>query len=103
MHFSFVCVNVFAHMPITSSAKKALRSSQQKRVFNMRRKESMNKAVRDIKKLVVAKKVDEAKKLVPLAYKAIDKAAKMNTLTKNGAARKKSRLVAMVKKAGASK
>lgn len=86
-------------MPITSSAKKALRGSQQKRVFNVRRKETMNKAVRDIKKLVAAKKVDEAKKLIPVAYKAIDKAAKMNTLTKNTASRKKSRLVAFVKRA----
>lgn len=98
LRFCFVCVNVFAHMPITSSAKKALRASQKKRVFNVRRKETMNKAVRDIKKLVAAKKGDEAKKLVPLAYKAIDKAAKMNTLTKNAAARKKSRLSALVKK-----
>ena len=87
-------------MPITSSAKKALKSSQQKRVFNVRRKENMNKAVRDIKKLVSTKNLDEAKKLIPSAYKAIDKAAKMNTITKNAAARKKSRISAFVKKAG---
>ncbi len=85
-------------MPITSSAKKALRASQKKRVFNYRRKETMNKAVRDIKKLVSAKKVEEAKKLVPTAYKAIDKAAKMNTISKNTASRKKSRIVALVKR-----
>ena len=86
-------------MPITSSAKKALRSSQQKRVFNTRRKEVVNKTVRDIKKLVATNKVDEAKKLISAAYKAIDKAAKMNTLSKNTASRRKSRLVAFVKKA----
>jgi len=59
----------------------------------------MNKAVRDIKKLVVAKKTDEAKKLISNAYQAIDKAAKMNTISKNTASRKKSRIVALVKRA----
>ena len=85
-------------MPITSSAKKALRASTKKKVFNHRRKETMNKAVRDIKKLVVAKNTEEAKKLISTAQKAIDKAAKMNTISKNTASRKKSRLVALVKR-----
>lgn len=99
LRFVFLCVNVFAHMPITSSAKKALRASKQKRVFNTRRKEAANKVVRDIKKLVVAKNTAEAKKLIGAAYKAIDKAAKMHTISKNTASRKKSRLVALVKRA----
>jgi small subunit ribosomal protein S20 len=86
-------------MPITSSAKKALRASTKKKVFNHRRKETMNKAVRDIKKLVSAKNTEEAKKLISTAQKAIDKAAKMNTISKNTASRKKSRLVALVKRA----
>ena len=85
-------------MPITSSAKKALRASQKKRVFNVRRKETMNKTVRDIKKLVSAKNTAEAKKLIPAAYQAIDKAAKMNTISKNTASRKKSRITALVKR-----
>lgn len=86
-------------MPITSSAKKALRAGTKKKVFNHRRKEAMNKVVRDIKKLVVAKNTEEAKKLISGAQKAIDKAAKMNTISKNTASRKKSRLVALIKRA----
>jgi len=85
-------------MPITKSAKKAIRNSDKKRVFNLRRKKGMESVVKDIKKLLKEKKVDEAKKLVPQAYKAIDKAAKANTIKKGTADRRKSRLMAMVKK-----
>lgn len=86
-------------MPITKSAKKALRSSDRKRVFNLRRKKGIEHVLREIKKLVKEKKVDEAKKLLPKAYKAIDKASKHNTIGKGNASRKKSRLAAFLKKA----
>lgn len=86
-------------MPITKSAKKALRSGEKKRVFNLRRKKGIEHVIREIKKLVKEKKVEEAKKLLPKAYKAIDKASKHNTINKGNAARKKSRLVAFLKKA----
>ncbi len=85
-------------MPITKSAKKALRNSDRKRVFNLRRKKNIEHVVRDIKKLVKEKKADEAMKLLPKAYKALDKAAKENTISKNTAARRKSRLAASIKK-----
>ena len=80
-------------MPITSSAKKALRSSKRKRVFNLRRKDEMQKVVKEYKKLISTKKVDEAKKLIPKLQKAIDKAAKRGIIKKNTAARKKSRFM----------
>jgi small subunit ribosomal protein S20 len=85
-------------MPITSSAKKALRSSKRKRIFNLRRKNKVDSVTKEIKKLVGAKNVAEAKKALSSAYKAIDKAAKRGIIKKNTAARKKSRLSAMVKK-----
>jgi len=85
-------------MPITSSAKKALRSSKRKRVVNLANKEKMNKVVKTVKKLVVAKSKDEAKKELSLAYKAIDKAAKKGVIKKNTASRKKSRLAKAIKK-----
>jgi small subunit ribosomal protein S20 len=88
-------------MPITRSAKKALRQSDRKGVFNARRKNKMDDAVKKIKKLVSAKKVDEAKTLLASAYKAIDKATKGKTIKKNNASRTKSRLAQMLKKAGA--
>lgn len=83
-------------MAITSSAKKALRSSQRKRVFNVRRKAAIERVVKNIKKLVAEKKIEEAKKLLPLAYKAYDKAAKEHTIRRGAADRKKSRLARFI-------
>lgn len=83
-------------MPITSSAKKALRSSKRKRVFNLRRKNEAQSVIKEYKKLVSAKKTDEAKKLIPKLQKAIDKAAKRGIIKKNTAARKKSRLLKII-------
>jgi small subunit ribosomal protein S20 len=86
-------------MPITSSAKKALRASERKHVYNIRRKRIVADASKQIRDLIAAKKVAEAKKLLPAAYKALDKAAKGNTIKNNTASRKKSRLSALIKKA----
>ena len=80
-------------MPITSSAKKALRSSKRKRVFNLRRKNEMQSVIKEYKKLVSAKKTEEAKKLIPKLQKVIDKAKKRGIIKKNNASRKKSRLL----------
>ncbi len=80
-------------MPITSSAKKALRASKKKRIFNLHRKDEMQSVIKEYKKLVAAKKIEEAKKLIPKLQKAIDKAAKRGLIKKNTASRKKSRLI----------
>ncbi|MFH0804493.1 MAG: 30S ribosomal protein S20 [Candidatus Zambryskibacteria bacterium] len=80
-------------MPITSSAKKALRSSKRKRVFNLRRKDEMQSVIKQYKKLVSNKKTEEAQKLIPKLQKAIDKAEKRGLIKKNTASRKKSRLI----------
>lgn len=85
-------------MAITQSAKKAHRVSLRKRVFNLRRKQAVAEAVKDIKKLVLEKKLSEAAKLLPFAYKAYDKAAKEHTIRKGAADRKKSQLARMVAK-----
>ncbi len=88
-------------MPITSSAKKALRQSFRKRVYNARRKNRVDDAVKKVKKLVTAGKVKDAQTLLATAYKSIDKAVKGNTIKKNTASRQKSRLSAFIKKASA--
>lgn len=80
-------------MPITSSAKKALRNSKKKRTYNLRRKNQMQSVIKEYKKLISAKKVEEAQKLVPKLQKVIDKAQKRGIIKKNTAARKKSRLI----------
>lgn len=85
-------------MPITTSAKKALRASQRKRSFNLARKDAIQREVKKIKKFVAAKDAKSAKAALPGAYKALDKAVKTGFLKKNTAARTKSRLSALIKK-----
>ena len=85
-------------MPITRGAKKALRSSLTKRGFNLARKTRVSKAVKNLKKLVAQGNKEEAKKAMREVQKALDKAVKGNTLKKNTASRKKSRLSKLVKK-----
>ncbi len=85
-------VHLAVLMPIIKSAKKALRSSKRKRAQNDKRREAMREAIRAVKK------VNDAQALAA-AYQAIDKAAGRGVIKKNAAARKKSRLVAALKKA----
>ena len=88
-------------MPITKGAKKALRASQRKEVFNLRRKRDMKSTVKEFEKLLTAGKTKEAEALLPEAYKKIDKAAKRGVIKDNTAARKKSRMVAAIKRTAA--
>jgi len=85
-------------MPIKESAKKALRQTKKHRVLNLSRQKAMKDVVKKIKKLVTAGKKDEAKKLIPQAYQAIDKAAKRGVIKKNAASRTKSRLTKLINK-----
>jgi small subunit ribosomal protein S20 len=85
-------------MPIIQSAKKALRSSGRKRMFNLRKKDQVSKTVKTFKKLVGDKKTKEAEKMFSQVQKVLDKAVKTGLLKKNTASRKKSRLVALVQK-----
>ena len=85
-------------MPIKKSAKKALRQSKKRASRNLKKDKAVKDVIKKIKKLAAAKKIEEAKKLVPLAYKAIDKAAKTGVIKKNTASRKKSRLMRLFRK-----
>ncbi len=86
-------------MAITSSAKKAIRSSARKRVFNLRRQKDLTDTTKALLKAIAAKDVAGAEKLLPTAYKAIDKAMKRGVIKKNTAANKKSRLALALKRA----
>lgn len=86
-----------AFMPITKGAKKALRGSKKKYVFNLRRKRAMVSVIKKARKLTESGKFSEAKELLPSIYKAIDKAAKRGVIKKNTAARKKSRFSTLLK------
>lgn len=88
-------------MPITKGAAKAHRSSERKHIFNLRRNRTMNEVVKKMRKLIVGGEVKEAEQMLPTAYKAIDKATKRGIIKENTAARKKSRLVAAIKRSKA--
>lgn len=85
-------------MPITQSAKKALRQSKRKRVQNIRRKTKFRVLVKEFRKAIVAKSFDRAKEMLPSVYKALDKATKGKTIKKNTSSRTKSRLTKLLNK-----
>jgi small subunit ribosomal protein S20 len=85
-------------MPITQSAKKALRSSKRKKFFNLNRKNEMKDKVKEYKKLIDSKNFKEAGSIQASLQKAIDKAAKTGLIKKNTASRKKSRLMKRLNK-----
>lgn len=87
-------------MPITSSAKKALRASERKQVFNIRRKNAIEKNIKAFRRLVSAKNAVEAGKLIPAIYKSLDKAVKTGLIKANTASRTKSRAMAALKRLG---
>lgn len=85
-------------MAITRGAKKVIRISERRKVFNDRRARVMKSTVKEVRELIAGKKKAEAEKLLSAAYKALDKAAKRGVIKKNTASRKKSRLAKALKK-----
>lgn len=85
-------------MPITSSAKKALRQSKTRRVRNIKQKDAYKGAVKAFRKFAVGKQWEDAAAKLPAVYQALDKAAKTNVITKNKAQRLKSRLSKLMPK-----
>lgn len=83
-------------MPITKSAKKAVRGSLRKKAFNDARKRAMKEIIKKVEKLSKTDKTGAAK-MLPQAFQTIDKAAKKGVIKKNNAARKKARLSRLVK------
>jgi ribosomal protein S20 len=88
-------------MPITSSAKKALRAGMKKRSYNLRTKAAIDVPMKKFQKLVEDKKIKEAEAMVPTLYKALDKGAKRNYIKTGAAARYKSRIMAALKRTAA--
>jgi small subunit ribosomal protein S20 len=85
-------------MPIKTSAKKYMRVTERRTAINKRVKGVLKSTVRKAKESVT-----EGQGVVQESYRkaqaAIDKAAKRGIIKKNTAARKKSRLNALLKKA----
>jgi len=85
-------------MPITKSAKRALKKSTKTRKANLQKKAILKKTKKDFLELLEVGKIEEAKKILPKAYKLLDKAVKINLIKKNKANREKSRLAKKISK-----
>ncbi len=83
-------------MPITKSAKKALRKELKRRERNKAYLSKFRSLAKEIKKLIGENKIEEAKSKLSLFYKAVDKAAKVGVIHKNEAARRKSKLTKLL-------
>ncbi len=84
-------------MPITKSAKKALRQNIRRRKTNLKRKTELKAVIKEYKKFAAGGNKEKARAQLSQVYKKLDKAAKINLIKKNKAARLKSRLSKLVK------
>lgn len=75
-----------------------MRQSLSRKARNLRRKNNYKVAIKELSKLASAGNKKEAEKLLPKVYKAIDKAAKTNVISKNKAARLKSGVAKLISK-----
>ena len=83
-------------MPNIKASIKSMKVDAKRRARNVFEKTRMKKAQKLVLAAVAAGDVAEARKLLPAAHKAIDQAAANNTIHKNAAARKKSKLTLKV-------
>lgn len=86
-------------MAITKSAKKAIRQNARRKTHNLAYKNKSKGVIKQFKSLILQKKNDDAKKLLPEVYSILDKSAKVGIIKKNHSSRIKSRLTKMAEKA----
>ena len=86
-------------MPIKPSAIKELRKTKKRTTHNRVVKENIKIAIKKVVKALNAKDTAGAQAAVITAIKLLDKAASKDIIHANKAGRKKSRLLASVKKA----
>lgn len=79
-------------MPITKTAKRALKKSLKRREKNLLKKVVLKKTEKKFLKTLASNNIEETKKILNILYKLLDKAAKTNLIKKNKAVRDKSRL-----------
>ncbi|MFY9463241.1 MAG: 30S ribosomal protein S20 [Candidatus Sungiibacteriota bacterium] len=90
-------------MPITQSAKKALRQSVRRHRQNLKRKGAFTDAAKIVKKMALSGKTSDTKEALSRLYAALDKAAKAHAIAKNKASRLKSRLTKLLAKQPSAK
>ena len=86
-------------MPIIKASKKHVRATVSRTARNYKRRAALKSVMKKILTATKAGKVDEAKKLLPEAYKTIDLAAKVFVLHRNNASNKKSLLANAIARA----
>lgn len=79
-------------MPITKSAQKALRQSLKRKKQNSVYKKKIKTLTKKLDGFLSEGKAEEAKQLLPLIYKTLDKMTKTGVIKKNTGSRKKSRI-----------
>ena len=90
-------------MPNIASAKKRLRQNIATRERNRSRRSFVRNRCKNVVKAVLAGSVEDAERLFREAVKALDQASSKRIVHRNAAARKKSRLSALIKKLKESK
>lgn len=85
-------------MPNKPSAIKELRKAKKRAAHNNRVKTNVKALQKKCVELIKAGNLDEAKRVMVLFQRAIDKAAKVNVVSKNRASRKKSSIMKMISK-----
>lgn len=90
-------------MPQLANAKKALRQSDKRAARNKITLEEISSMRRRFRRAIEKGQMDEAKKMIPLFDKKLDKIVKNGIFKKNKAARIKSRLSGMLARASEKK
>lgn len=90
-------------MPNTETAKKALRQNVKRKARNLIKKNQIKTVTKGYKRLIQSADLEGAEGQLKAAYKALDKAAKANVITKNKASRMKSKLALRLTKAAQGK
>jgi len=88
-------------MPVTSSAKKALRVSLKRRERNYARRATVKSSIKAVEEAVVTSDAAKIKEAVAHAMSQVDRARKTGVLPGNTADRRKSRIVALSRAAKA--
>ncbi|MFZ5364119.1 MAG: 30S ribosomal protein S20 [Patescibacteria group bacterium] len=80
-------------MPIKKASFKDLRQSKKRMTRNLKVKNNLKKTIKEGRKLIEAKKIEDAQKKIKQSIKEIDRAISKGIIKKNTGARKKSRLM----------
>lgn len=90
-------------MPQRKCAKEELKKSLTRRQLNISRKRTLKEAIKAYKQAVEANNAEESRSALKKVYAALDKAAGKNVIHPRKAARKKSRLSALLDTATSDK